>query len=72
MQGGKKKKKRPPLLQRYNVFIAEGAAYLLLHSQGCVVQIYQRYVLKMGASRPSPPGMMDRWGSEQAGYSLSH
>lgn len=58
--GKKEKRKHPTVPQSWNRFIAEGAAYLLLHSRGRVVQIYQRYVLKMGASHPSPPAMMDR------------
>lgn len=60
------------LLQSWNRFIAEVAAYLFLRSRGRVVQIYQHYVLKMGASHLSPTAMMDSWGSEQAGYSLLH
>lgn len=56
----KKGKKKHTRFQKWNTFIAEGAAYLLLDSGGHVVQIHQHGVLKMGASHPSTPTMMDK------------
>lgn len=48
------KKKEAKLLWRWDMLVAEGAAYLLLDSGGRVVQIHQHYVLNEPPTRHPP------------------